>query len=159
MWLRLPSNNLLHQYSSLDIAYDRRVMQSGDLDRLPDRRIFYRRNKTISYDIKSRIDVMVMFVREELVDPFIVSADSCILKKECVWHKSSMIKNIIPYTGIDIDARWGYGKTKGWIFGYKLYMTSSGGSSIVPLSAELTTANIRDDNIYQSITASIGRRN
>ena len=57
-------------------------MQSGGLDRLPDRRIFDRRNKTISYDIRSRIDVMVMFVREELVDPFIVSVDSCILKKD-----------------------------------------------------------------------------
>ncbi len=50
-----------------------------------------------------------------------------------------MMNNIIPHSGIDTDVRWGYSKTKGWIFGYKLHMTSSRGSLIVPLSAELTT--------------------
>ena len=52
-----------------------------------------------------------------------------------------MTNNINPRSGIDTDAKWGYSKTKGWIFGYKLHMTSSTGSLIVPLSAELTTTN------------------
>ncbi len=66
-----------------------------------------------------------------------------------------MMKNIIPHSGIYTDARWCYSKTKGWIFGYKLHMTSSSDSLIVPSSAELTTINIRDNNIYQSITISL----
>ena len=132
-------------------------MKSCGLDRLPDRRTFDRRSKTISYDIRSRIDTMIiLFVREGLVDPLIVSFDSCLLKaKGYVWDKSSMIKNIIPHSGIDTDARWCYGKTKGWIFGYKLHMKPSTGSLIVPLSAELTTINIREDSIYRSMTASL----
>jgi hypothetical protein len=48
-----------------------------------------------------------------------------------------MKKGIVPRLGIDTDARWDYSHTnKGWIFGYKLNMVSSTGSSIiVPLSA------------------------
>ncbi len=34
-----------------------------------------------------------------------------------------MEKGIVPRSGIDTDARWGYSHTKGWIFGYKLHLT------------------------------------
>jgi len=35
-----------------------------------------------------------------------------------------MKKGIVPRSGIDTDARWGYSHTKeGWIFGYKLHLT------------------------------------
>ena len=47
-----------------------------------------------------------MFVKEEFVDPYIVSVDSTFLKaKGHLWHKSSMIKGVIPHSGVDIDAR------------------------------------------------------
>ncbi len=36
-----------------------------------------------------------------------------------------MNKGIVPCSGIDTDARWGFSHTKGWIFGYKLHMISS----------------------------------
>jgi hypothetical protein len=66
--------------------------------------------QSISADIKERIAAMaVLFVKETLVDPYIVSVDSTLLKaKGHVWHKSSMIKGVIPRSGIDIDARWGF---------------------------------------------------
>jgi hypothetical protein len=49
-----------------------------------------------------------LFVKERLVDPYIVSVDSTLLKaKGHVWQKSSMIKRIVPRSGIDTDARWG----------------------------------------------------
>ena len=35
-------------------------------------------------------------------------------------------------------------KSKGWIFGYKLHMSCSTGKLIVPLSANLSTANVHD---------------
>jgi hypothetical protein len=57
-----------------------------------------------------------------------------------------MNKGIIPRSGIDIDARWGFSHTKGWIFGYKLHMISSTGSTIAPLAADFTTANIQDNH-------------
>jgi hypothetical protein len=54
----------------------------------------------------------VLFVKETLVDPYIVSVDSTLLKtKVHVWHKSSMIKRIVPRSGIDTDARWGFSQS------------------------------------------------
>ena len=50
-----------------------------------------------------------LFVNERLVDPYIVAIDSTLLRaKGHLWHKSSMIKGIIPRSGIDTDARWGF---------------------------------------------------
>ncbi len=41
-----------------------------------------------------------------------------------------MEKGIVPCSGIDTDARWGYSHTKGWIFGYKLHLTCTTGDCI-----------------------------
>ncbi len=65
-----------------------------------------------------------------------------------VWHKSNMKNNRLPISGIDTDAKWGYSKSKGWIFGYKLHMSCSTGKLIVPLSANLSTANVHDSQMY-----------
>ncbi len=60
-----------------------------------------------------------------------VATDSTLIKaKGPVGHKSS-IKKIVPCSGIDTDARWGYSHTKGWIFGYKLHLTSTTTGNIV----------------------------
>ena len=73
-----------------------------------------------------------------MADPSITAADSNLLKLSSVWHKSSMMeKEEVPCSGIDTDARWGYSHTKGWIFGYKLHLTSTTGDLIVPLTAEM----------------------
>ncbi len=104
------------------MPYNRKVMKACGLDRLPDRRTFDRRFKTISIDIRSRIGAMgVLFIKYGLVDP-IVSVDSSLLKaKGRVWYKSNM-KNEVPRSGIDTDAKWGFSRTKGWVFGYKLHL-------------------------------------
>ncbi len=106
--------------------------------------------------IRSRIDVMgMLFIKDGLVDPAIVSVDSSLLKaKGHVWHRSNM-KNEVPRSGIDTDARWGFSRTKGWVFGYKMHLACSTGSLIVPLSADFTTANITDNKMYESITSSL----
>ncbi|MER5174341.1 MAG: transposase, partial [Candidatus Nitrosocosmicus sp.] len=125
---------------------------------IPCRRTFDRRLKTISTDIKERISTMgYLFVAEGLVvNPSITTIDSTLLKsKGSVWHKSSMEKGIVPRSGIDIDARWGYSHTKkGWIFGYKLHLTSTIGELVVPLTADVTTANVPDNKMYVPLTSS-----
>ena len=157
VWIRIPSTNALHEYFSIDMPYNRKVMRACGLDRLPDRRTFDRRFKTISIDIRSRIDAMgMLFIKDGLVDPSIISVDSSLLKaKGHVWHRSNMKKNEVPRSGIDTDARWGFSRTKGWVFGYKLHLACSTGSLIVPLSADFTTANITDNKMYESITSSL----
>ena len=157
IWLRIPSNNALHHYFYIDNAYNRKVMKACGLDRLPDRRTFDRRFKLISFDTKARIDAMgLLFINEGLIDSCVAAVDSSLLKaKGHVWHKSSMEKNEVPCSGIDTDARWGFSRSKGWVFGYKIHIACGTGSLIVPLSADLTTANISDNKMYESITASL----
>jgi len=158
IWLRLDSNRALHDFLAMDCyPYNRKIMKACGLTSLPDRRTFDRRLSTISIDIKERIAAMAaLFIKKRLIDPYIVSVDSTLLKaKGYVWHKSSMIKGIVPRSGIDTDARWGFSHTKGWIFGYKLHITSSTGSLIVPLSADFTQADVQDNHMYYAITSSL----
>jgi len=97
-----------------------------------------------------------LFVRDKIIDPSILSTDSTLIKAQgYVWHKSSMKKKVVPRSGIDTDARWGFSHTKGWIFEYKLHLISSTGSIIVPLAADFTTANIPDNQMYSILTASL----
>jgi len=160
IWLRLDSNRALHGFLAMDCyPYNRKIMKACGLTSLPDRRTFDRRLSTISIDIKERIAAMaaLLFIKKRLIDPYIVTIDSTLLKaKGYVWHKSSMIKGIVPRSGIDdTDARWGFSHTKGWIFGYKLHITSSTGSLIVPLSADFTQADVQDNQMYYAITSSL----
>ena len=158
MWFRLDSNRALHDFLAMDYyPYNRKIMKACGLTSLPDRRTFDRRLKTISPDIKERISSMGnLFVKEKLVDPYIVAIDSTLLRaKGHLWHKSSMIKGVVPRSGIDTDARWGFSHSKGWIFGYKLHITASTGSLIIPLSADFTQADVQDNQIYPTITSSL----
>ncbi|HET7284253.1 MAG TPA: transposase [Nitrososphaeraceae archaeon] len=156
LWFRLDSNNALHEFLELDYPYNKKVMKACGLTQIPDRRTFDRRLKTISTDIKERIATMTsLFVHENMLDPYIVAIDSTLLKaKGHIWHKSSMDKGIVPCSGIDTDARWGFSHSKGWIFGYKLHTISSTGSTVVPLAADFTTANIQDNQMYNPMTSS-----
>ncbi len=134
----------------MDCQYTHKLALACGLIKIPSRRTFDRRLKTISTDIKERISTMgYLFVIEGLVDLSITAIDSTLLKaKGPVWHKSSMKKGIVPCPGIDTDARWGYSHTKGWVFGYKLHLTSTTGELVVPLTADVTTANVPDNKMY-----------
>ena len=50
-----------------------------------------------------------------------------------------MKEGVVPCSGIDTEAKWGYIDTKGWVFGYKLHMICSiyPSSTVIPLSAML----------------------
>jgi hypothetical protein len=97
-----------------------------------------------------------LFAADGLADPSIVAVDSTLMKaKGPLWHKSSMKKGIVPCQGIDTDARWGYSRTKGWIFGYKLHLICTTGKIVVPLIADVTTtANVQDNQMYRTLTSS-----
>jgi Transposase DDE domain len=126
---------------------------------LPDRRIFDRRFKTIP--VKEMISNMgKRFVSEGFADSSttIVAVDSSLIhaKNKRVWHKSTMKNNMmVPRSGIDVDARWGFSRNKGWIFGYKLHLSCSTSKLIVPLSVDFTTANISDNQMYRNLIESL----
>jgi hypothetical protein len=66
-------------------------------------------------------------------------------------HASSMKEGIVPRSGIDSDTRWGLSHARGWVFGYNLHMVSSTDSPIVPLSADVITANVPDNQVYPDL--------
>lgn len=152
IWMRMPSNNTLHHYLSIDTKFNRKVMRACGLHTLPDRRTFDRRFKIlpVGYAI-SRIGAI--FVAESIADCTTTSVDSSMVhaKGYKVWHKSDIKSNTIRRSGIDTDARWGISATRGWVFGYKLHMCCSTGKLVVPLSACTSTANIPDNTVYQNL--------
>ena len=157
LWFRLDSNNVLHTFLNVDCQYNHKLVLACGLVSIPSRRTFDRRLMTISTDIKERISTMgYLFVTEEgVTDHSITAVDSTLLKaKGSAWHKSSMKKGIVPCSGIDTDARRGYSHTKGWIFGYKLHLTCTTDKIIVPLTADVTTANVPDNRMYIPLTSS-----
>ncbi|MGI0069181.1 MAG: transposase, partial [Nitrosopumilaceae archaeon] len=155
IWMRIPSVNALHYCLSIDDMYHRRICSACGLDSIPDRRTFDRRFKVLP--IRKIISkVGNIFLLEGLADADIASVDSSLLKaRGQVWHKSSMKKNTLPISGIDADARWGFSRYRGWIFGYKLHVSCSTGKLVVPLSADFTTANISDNSPYRSLVLPI----
>jgi len=104
IWLRLDSNRALHEFLELDYPYNRKVLRVCGLTSLPDRRTFDRRLSTISVDIKGRRIAAIgnLFAKQKLVDPYIIATDSTLLRaKGRPWHKSSMIKGVVPCSGIE----------------------------------------------------------
>ena len=98
-----------------------------------------------------------LFVKERLVDPYIVAIDSTLLRaKGHLWHKSSMIKGVLPRSGIDTGTRWvGIQSRQGLDIWVQRHITASTGFLIVPLSADFTQADIQQDNqMYPTITCS-----
>ena len=156
IWFRIPSNNCLHHYFSINGTYNRKVMKSCGLDTLPDRRTFDRRFKVLP--VQDMIGMMGrIFSSEKLVDGAIVAVDSSLIyaANRRIWHKKDIMQNTMPRSGIDTDARWGFTRTKGWMFGYKLHMSCSTGKLVVPLSAGITTANISDNQMYCNLVGSL----
>ena len=154
-WMRIPSNNTLHYFLSIKCNNDK-ILKVCRLEKIPDRRTLDRRFKTLP--VSQIISTMGnRFLSEELIDDVsTTSIDSTLIKAAGpVWHKSDMKQNRLPITGIDTDAKWGYSKSKGWVFGYKLHMSCSTDKLIVPLSAGITTANVHDSKMYKPLVESL----
>ena len=107
------------------------------------------------------MDFVNVFKKE--INP--TNAEIPIKANDHVWNKSSMKKGVIPRPGIDTDARWwGYSHTKkGWIFGYKLHRThrqtettatATAQELVVPLTTDVTTANVPGNKMYVPVTSS-----
>jgi len=149
IWMRIPSNNALHYYLSIHTRHNSMAMRACGLYNLTDRRTSDRRFKTMP--VKEMISNMgKRFVSEGLADATIVAADISLIhaKNRRVWHKSDINNSMVSRSRIDTEARWGFAKTKSWMFGYKLHLSCSTGPLVVSLSTDFSTANVSDNQMY-----------
>lgn len=88
VWFKIDSNNALHIFLNVDCLYNHKLALACGLIKIPSRRTFDRRLKTISTDIKQRISTMgYLFVVEGIADPSITAIDSTLIKaKGCVLY-------------------------------------------------------------------------
>ncbi len=76
IWFKIDSNNALHIFLNRDCKYNRKIAVACGLIKIPSRRTFNRRLKTMSTDIKERISTMGhIFVAEGMVDLSITAID------------------------------------------------------------------------------------
>ena len=146
-WMRFPSNNTFHYFLFIKNSNEK-LLQVCKLTQIPNRRTIDRRFQVLP--IGKIIGTMGnLFLSEKLAGNSSASIDSSMLKAVGpVWHKSDIKKNHLPIAGIDTDAKWGFSNSKGWVWGYKLHLSCSTGKLAVPLSADVTTANVHDSKSY-----------
>ncbi len=75
-----------------------------------------------------------------------VAIDSTVLYvRGGVWHAKHRAAGVVPHTSIDTEAHWTKSGWHGWVYGWKLHLVSTVASVWIPLAAELTPANVADN--------------
>jgi IS5 family transposase len=62
-----------------------------------------------------------------------------------VWHKKDREAGEVPHTSIDTEAHWTKSGGHGWVYGWKLHLITTVAAVWIPLAAELTPANVADN--------------
>ena len=82
--------------------------------------------------------------------------DSTILRANGgVWHKKDREANIVPHTSIDTEAHWTKSGWHGWVSGWKLHLVITVATVWLPLAAELTPANVADNELAFALTEAL----
>lgn len=75
-----------------------------------------------------------------------VAIDSTVLRASGgVWHKKDRDAGVVPHSSIDTEAHWTKSGWHGWVYGWKLHLASTAAAVWIPLAAELTAANVADN--------------
>src|SRR5579859_6681158 len=75
-----------------------------------------------------------------------VAADSTVLRaKGGVWHQKHRQAGEVPHTSIDTEAHWTKSGWHGWVYGWKLHLICTVADVWIPLAADLTPANVADN--------------
>ncbi len=62
-----------------------------------------------------------------------------------VWHKQDREAGVVPHSSIDTEAHWTKSGWHGWVYGWKLHLVITVAAVWIPLAAELTPANVADN--------------
>lgn len=132
----------------------------GFTDQLPSHRTFTRRFKTLEHPVvEFARQVAQLLVRSRVISLKVVATDSSLIKAKGrpTQKRNPKVKPSDP------DARWGWSRTKDWLFGYKLHLTSTVlvktahhsrqvRQTLVPLTWEVSSANRHDSQFLLPLT-------
>ena len=119
-------------------------------DRYPSRRTFDRRLAAIPATVPAQIarlgQALLAVLRPWETCGQAAAIDSTVLRANGgVWHKHDREANIVPHTSIDTEAHRTKSGWHGWVYGWKLHVVTTVAAVWLPVAAELTPANIADN--------------
>lgn len=118
--------------------------------RSPSRRTWERRLKAMPATLPAQIGCFGRYL-VALLQPWATGGraaaiDSTVLRANGgVWHKKDREQGIVPHTSIDTQAHWTKSGWHGWVYGWKLHVVSTVATVWIPLAADLTAANVADN--------------
>jgi hypothetical protein len=119
--------------------------------RFPTRRTWERRLHALPDNLPAQIGCLGRALLD-LIQPFAscgraAAIDSTVLRaRGGVWHKKDREAGVVPHTSIDTEAHWTKSGWHGWVYGWKLHLVVTVASVWIPLAAELTAANVSDND-------------
>jgi hypothetical protein len=129
------------------------LMENG---RYPTRRTWERRLKSLPASLPAQIGCFGRYL-VSLIAPWArcgraVALDSTVLRSNGgVWHKKDREQGKVPHSSIDTQAHWTKSGWHGWVYGWKLHVASVVAAVWIPLSAQLTSANVADNEIAPAL--------
>ena len=118
--------------------------------RFPTRRTWDRRLAAIPATLPAQIACLGEYLLGRLqpwdTDGRAVAIDSTALRaRGGVWHKKHREAGVVPHSSIDTEANWTKSGWHGWVYGWKLHLVTTVAAVWLPLAAELTAANVADN--------------
>jgi hypothetical protein len=125
--------------------------------RYPSRRTWERRLKAMPDTLPAQIGCVGRYL-VAVIQPWATSGraaaiDSTVLQANGgVWHKKDRDQGLVPHTSIDTEAHWTKSGWHGWVYGWKLHLISIVATVWIPLAADLTSANVADNEPAPALT-------
>lgn len=120
--------------------------------RYPARRTWERRLKAMPETLPAQIGCLGRYL-VALIQPWTTCGRAAAIDSTPlhalggVWHKKDREQGKVPHTSIDTEAHWTKSGWHNWVYGWKLHLVSVVASVWIPLAAELTAANVADNEM------------
>jgi hypothetical protein len=124
--------------------------------RFPSRRTWERRLRAIPETLPAQIGCLGRAL-VALLGPWATCGRAAALDstalRACggVWHKKHREAGVVPHTSIDTEAHWTKSGWHGWVYGWKLHLACTVAAVWLPLAAELTAANVADNEVAPTL--------
>ncbi len=138
----------LDQQTELTVALRGLLTENG---RFPSRRTWERRLAKLPESLPELIGCFGRYLVAQIQpwgkEGHAAAVDSTALRaKGGVWHKKDREAGVVPHSTIDTEAHWSKSGYHGWWYGWKLHLVSTAAALWIPLAAQLTPANVADQD-------------